>query len=202
MDDPMIRYVFTGLVAAFFLTHATLAGAQVETGPDGLHTQSWFHESSGDVRLDLLTAAATGKNMIVLVEQTGCYYCDLLHENNFSNPELVKVITDNFLVIQIDLRGEDPVTGFDGTKMNQAQLARKWGAGTTPTTMVFNAADPSVTSFQQAEIFRLPGYLEPFEYFSVLDYFASGAYETQALGAFISAKRQEFAARGIDPKAW
>ena len=198
----MLRYFFTALAACVLLSQPALAGSPVKTGPDGLHIQSWFYQSSGDARLDLLAAAAEGKDRIVLFEQNGCYYCGLLHANNFANPELVRLITGNFLVVQMDLWGEDMVTGFDGTRMNEAQLARKWGVGTTPTTVVFNADNPSVTSFQQAEIFRLPGYLETFEYFSVLDYFASGAYETQALGAFISAKRQEFAARGIDPKAW
>ena len=198
----MIRYVFASLTAALMLTSPAFAGETVKTGPDGLHIQSWFHDSSGDARLDLLTAAAAGKDLIVLFEQNGCYYCGLLHQNNFTNPEVVKLITENFLVVQMDLWGEDAVTGFDGTKMNEAQLARKWGVTTTPTTVVFNAGNPSATSYQQAEIFRLPGYLEAFEYFSVLDYFASGAYETQALGAFIGAKKQEFAARGIDPKSW
>ena len=198
----MLRFIFACLACGIFASLAATANAQVETGPDGLHIQPWFHDSAGDTRLDLMAAAAEGKDLIVLFEQRGCYYCDLLHNKNFANPELVKLITDNFLVVQMDLWGEDAVTGFDGTRMSESDLARKWRVDTTPTTIVFNAAGPSASSYQQAEVFRLPGYLESFEYFSVLDYFASKAFETQGINDFIAAKRTAFIARGIDPKAW
>ncbi len=193
------------LIAGLFLSIATPAafGAPaVEIGADGLHTQDWFHDSAHDVRTDLLSAAAAQKDMVILFEQRGCSYCVQLHEENFAHAEIVDLITENFLVVQMDLRGEGTFTGFDGVQTTEGQLARKWGVTTTPTTIVLLAKDPSVGSLRAAEAFRLPGYLGPFEYFSVLGFFASGAYETQGLGDFMKAKAAEFAARGVDPKTW
>jgi len=178
------------------------AQSTVEMGPDGLHIQDWFFESTGDIRLDLLAAAAVQKDMVVLFEQEGCVYCIKLHEDNFSRPEIVKIITDNFIVVQLDMRGSDMITGFDGVRMSEAQLARQWSVGTTPTTVVLLSENPGVTSEKAAEVFRLPGYLKAFEYYAVLDYFASGAFETQGLGAFMKVTAAEFQERGIDPKAW
>jgi len=198
----MFRSFFVASLLVIAGAFPVSAQSGVEMGPDGLHLQDWFFESSGDIRLDLLAAAAAQKDMVVLFEQEGCVYCIKLHEDNFSRPEIVKFMTDNFIVVQLDMRGSDMITGFDGVRMSEAQLARQWSVGTTPTTVVLVSENPGVTSEKAAEVFRLPGYLKPFEYYAVLDFFASGAYETQGLGAFMKVTAAEFQERGIDPKAW
>jgi len=197
-----LKPAFIGPLFAAAMALPALAEPVVEIGPDGLHIQPWFQETAGDVRLDLMAAAAEQKDMIILFEQEGCVYCIRLHNENFTKPEIVDLITSSFLVFQMDMVGADAIIGFDGEKVTEAQLARKWGVTTTPTTIVLLSQNPSAGSLKEAEVFRLPGYLKSFEYLSVIDYFASGAFETQALGPFMRTKAVEFTERGINPKSW
>lgn len=192
------------LTSGILLALSTASLAQDTTALDHghLHQQPWIHASDGDLRADLGKAAAEGKTLMVLWEQEGCYYCGKLHKDNFTRPEIVKLLNRDYVVVQLDLRGDGEVTALDGTPMTEAQLARKWRVNTTPTTVALSSSDPGVTSYQQAEVFRLPGYLKPFEHYAVIDYVGSGAWEDQTLSDYMVAMTEEFASRGIDTEKW
>ena len=169
---------------------------------NGLHYQEWIKVSTGDLRSELLNAAAQDKNLMLLIEQRGCQYCEQLHKENFAHPEIVDVLQQSFVVLQLDMVGNREFVDFDGAVLSEAKLMRKWGVATTPTTIVLRSGLPIATSIAQAEEFRLPGYLGSFQYFAVLDYFASGAFEEQELRTFMQVKAAEFSQRGIDPQRW
>lgn len=98
--------------------------------------------------------------------------------------------------------GERQVIDFDNQSLTENHLAIKWRVTTTPTTIVMNAADPLVQDYEKAEVFRLPGYLKPFYFLTVLDYFASGAIENQDLKEFLSERSAAFKEKGIGPEVW
>lgn len=194
------------MVAALFLTVGSVSTASAQNDPrlphDNLHQQPWIRATNGDLRQDMLLAAAEGKTLMILWEQEGCYYCGKLHKNNFSRTEIVDILNNDYLVVQLDLRGDGLVTDFNGEKMTESKLARRWRVTTTPTTLALSSQNPMAKSLEQAEIFRLPGYLEPFEYLSVIDYVASGAYSGKTLTEFMQIKSEEFAERGVDSATW
>ena len=201
----MHRRLFTALAAALLALAPlapALAGPKAAMGADGLHIQPWFHASRGDLRSDLMAAAAAGKDLIVIWEQKGCSYCRRMHEVNFAKPEIVTLLRENFLVVQLDLRGADPVIDLDGAHFSEAALAERWGVTGTPTSIVLSGAAAGAGSLEAAQIFRLPGYLVPFQHYAVLDYFASGAYRRTNLKSHLATLAGEFAARGTDPATW
>lgn len=189
------------LLAATFAT-ASLAAEKAELGPDGMHIQKWFHQSSFNLLTDLQAAKDAGKGLVILWEQEGCVYCAELHAVNFTRDDVVSMLTDNFLVVQLDLRGSREITGFDGETLKESQLAAKWQVSFTPTTMVFGGAPEAVQSRADTEIFRLPGYLKPFYYYSALDYFSSGAFEGQDFPDFLAVRVAEIETKGLTPETW
>lgn len=179
-----------------------IAAEETLIGEDGLHKQDWFLQSTGDLRRDLHKAKTDGKTLMLVIEQLGCAYCAEMHTRNFQQPEIVDVIETSFVVVQLDLHGDDAVVDFDGQVTTEASVLRKWGVFTTPTTIVLRNDVEVGTSLQGAEAFRLPGYLKPFEHFAILDYFASGAYETEDLRPYMQTKLSALVSRGHDPANW
>ena len=202
--------------SALFLSAISLGVTQTLAGDDGvkiaattpvmaengLHTQSWFFE--GDVSFPQLmrSAAADNKGLVVLVEQPGCHYCAELHEVNFAKVELTDYMRQHFLVVQLNLLGENKVVDFDGKTMSESDLTSKWGVRGTPTTLVFAKNSENLTSRREAENFRLPGYIEPFYYMSALKFLISDAYNSQSFQEFVEMEVAALKAKGGNPETW
>ncbi len=198
----MLKQLILAVLAVFSVAVFGNAGENVQIGKDGLHVQSWFFDSKGDIRSALQAAAVADKNLVVLFEQNGCVYCKKLHEVNFAKPEVLTLLGDKYLVVQMDMWGDGAAKDFNGQEMTETQLARKWGVTTTPTTLVLNASNPFAATLAETEAFRLPGYLKPFYYHSALDFFASGAFESQGFQAFLADRVAVLEAKGMDPELW
>ena len=197
--------LYRKFIAASLIFFALAAGAAENTAKldeNGLHIQNWFHQSSGNLLTDLQAAEAQGKGLVILYEQRGCVYCAELHAVNFARPEIVDLIDEGFLVVQLDLNSRDEIFDLDGTILSESSLAQKWGVTFTPTTLVFSGSDTTVQSREDAEIFRLPGYIPPFYYYTALDYFASGEYTNKDFQAFLRIRVSELNDQGIDPEFW
>ena len=131
---------------------------------DGIHTETWVKDLTFlELKNDLDEALQKGKKGLVLIfEQPGCGSCRKLHEVNFADRDLVKLITDNFDVIEINLYGEAEVTDFDGEALPEKALAEKMLVNFTPTTVFFGP--------EGTEVFRVPGYLKPKFYRNAFEY--------------------------------
>ena len=126
-------------------------------GDDGLHDEPWIRETFKVLPEDLAEANAEGKRLMLLIEQRGCIYCKKMHEEVFSDPEIAKLITDNYFVLQINMFGDVPVTDFDGTELPEKQMVNRWGVMFTPT-MIFLPEDvaPDQTA-ARAAVATMPG---------------------------------------------
>lgn len=159
---------------------ATLAFAGVVFAEEnGLHQQPWFAATFLDMSEDLADATADGKDLMILVEQTGCVYCQKMHEVNFSRDDIPAYIQEHFLVVQMDMAGTREVTDFDGQTLLERDLMRKWGVRFTPTTLMF--ATPEGTGdgpldIEKALAMALPGYLKPESHLATLQYVARDGY--------------------------
>lgn len=169
-----------------------------EMGSDGLHKQSWFHQSFLELNEDLQQANEEDKFLIVLVEQAGCPYCRELHEVNFNREEITNYIQKNAIVIQLDLWGSREVIGFDDEAFEEKKWIQDQGINFTPTTIIYDMTSDGTP----LEAFRLPGYFKPFHYLSSLEYVVTGEYLKQPFQRYLQDKFSELAAQGIDPDVW
>ena len=152
----------------FFGKPASLAFAETQT-PEGFHHQDWFQETTFDLRKDLANAEKNNKNLVLLWEQIGCVYCAKMHANVFTKADIVKLINENFEVVQMDMRGSRKFIGLNGIAATEAEIARIYVVNATPTTMFLDHSG-DIT-------FRAPGYLKPIFFKAVYQYVIDKAYE-------------------------
>ncbi|ATX65273.1 thioredoxin family protein [Roseinatronobacter bogoriensis] len=129
-------------------------------GEDGLHKPDWLVETFRDMRDDLEDAQAQGKRLLLMFEQRGCIYCTRMHENVYPDPEITRMLTEDFMVVQINLFGNIPVTDFDGTTMDERDMARRWGVVFTPTLVFAPETAPESGSMRDAAVMTMPGAFE------------------------------------------
>jgi thioredoxin-related protein len=144
------------LLAAALMFAAGAAGA-AELGEDGLHKQPWFALTFKDMTEDIEAAAADGKRLAVIFEQRGCIYCKKLHEEVFSDPEVSDYISDNYMVVQMNLFGDEEVTDFDGTALPEKDMAKRWGVVFTPTILFMPEAATDGATAGEAAVSTMPG---------------------------------------------
>lgn len=140
------RNLMIGAAAVASLSAAKTAWAQdlphPPLGEDGLHKPTWLTETFRDVRDDMDEAAATGRRLLYLVEQRGCIYCTRMHEQVYIDPRIDALLRERFLVVQMNLFGNVPVTDLDGTELDERDMLRRWGVMFTPT-MIFMRDTPA-----------------------------------------------------------
>jgi len=168
------------LLIAFSLLLLSPAAAIAELNNEGLHTETWFNETTGDLSKDLAAASAEDKTLVIFWEQQGCHFCQKIHEVNLKVEDTVHFIRKNFYVIMLNMRGERQMIDFDGTAMSVSKLARNHRVTGTPTIeFLDDHAD---------EVFRMPGYAEPLIFHGVFDYVASSGFDDSPLIPWLKAK--------------
>lgn len=150
----MIRNLFVLAAAALIATvafravHATDTELPPAIGPetprvepvkgdDGLYHQTWFNNSFLDLREDFEEAKAEGKRFAVVFEQRGCGYCIKMHTDVLARKYINDYVRENYRIVQLNLWGDREVTDFDGTKMTEKELARRWAVVFTPWIVFF-----------------------------------------------------------------
>lgn len=188
----IMRIAASWALAAVLAAGTAAAAGAVELKANGLHHQPWITDiSSAPLHGTRAQVNKAGKHLVLLVEQKGCEYCKQLHEVNFTIPELVRTITDNFKVLQVDMWGDAQVAVAPGEKLSQRAFTESLGVTNTPTTL-FLGADGK-------EIFRLPGYIGPFIYRSAFEYVADGAPSRQIkFVPWLKERRRKRQARGAN----
>ncbi|GAB4237846.1 MAG: thioredoxin family protein [Methyloligellaceae bacterium] len=197
------RRTFTlSALAAALAAPSPLSAAELELSEDGLHIQPWFLDSFLDLREDHQEAREAGKKLVVLWEQRGCPYCRELHAVNFQKKQIVDFLTSRFSVLQLNLWGSRKVTDFDGTELEERQLARKWAVNFTPTLVFFGNEAPEGKSGKDIEVARMPGYFKPFHFLAMCEFVDREAYMTQGFQRFLQDRFKELEAKGVKPEVW
>lgn len=142
------------LAALFFITPFAHAA---ELGPDGLHKTDWMRITFKDMREDLADANAEGKRLAILFEQRGCVYCRKMHEEVFPDPDVKKIIEEDYFIVQMNLFGDEEVTDFDGVVLSEKKMAVRWGIVFTPTILFLPDVAPETGTAAQAAVALMPG---------------------------------------------
>ncbi|SFI59650.1 thioredoxin family protein [Celeribacter neptunius] len=183
----------TGLAAG--LTTLASPSLAVEMGDDGLHKTQWQRDTFKDLREDLAEANAEGKRLLIMIEQRGCIYCKKMHEEVYPDPEITKMIEDNFFVIQINMFGDVEVTDFDGESLPEKDVVQKWGMLFTPTSMYFPEQVAEGVSAKDAAVSTVPGAFGKLTTYNMMQWVLDHGYEGdepfQKYHARMVAKQQE-----------
>ena len=143
----------------------------------------FFHPFLGDLKAEAADAKKASKRAIVVMyEFDDCPYCARMKREVLSRADVQAFYRKRFQVFQIDTRGDQQITGFDGKTMSEKEYARAAGIRSTPT-FVFYSLDgtPLVT--------RTGGIYDPQEFMLLGEYVASGAYRSETFAKYRQSKK-------------
>jgi thioredoxin-related protein len=143
------------LIAATLAFAAPQSFAQEADG--GLLTEDWFAVTFKDLREDLETANGEDKRLALIVEQYGCIYCRKLHEEVLSDPEVADFLKANYVIVQLNMFGDEEVTDFDGEVMSERDAIRRWGIIFTPTVIFLPEEVADDSTVARAAVQMMPG---------------------------------------------
>lgn len=180
------------LLGAGMAPGAALSASQYEPvlGENGHYTQPWFLESFLEVADDLAEAADQGKRFAIMWELEGCPYCRETHFVNFGIPEIRNYVKENFLILQLDVKGSREVTGFDGESTSEKAFAKAHGVRFTPTIQFFPETIEGLSGAEliKPEIARMPGYFRPFHFLTMFQFVTEKAYEKEDFRSYLKSK--------------
>lgn len=171
----MKRLVMT--LVALIMAAPVLAA---ELGDDGLHKADWLRDTFKDLQEDFEEAKSEGKQLLIIVEQRGCIYCQKMHEEAFMDERVLAHLNDTYYPIQLDLHGANEMTDTDGEALEERAAARKWGVMFTPS-MIFlpPEIDPTQSAIKQAVVV-MPGAFAGGTTFDMMTWVAEERYLDQS----------------------
>ncbi len=143
---------------------------------------------------NLQQLAISSKPLMLLFEQKQCQPCDEYHTDVYQRPESQEQLL-RFNIVRLDMWADTPVVNFDGQKTTARSLAKELDVKYAPSMVFLDKAGN--------EVFRAEAYLKAFHLQSILDYVASGAYQTQPnFQRYIAARADKLEAQGIHVDLW
>jgi len=173
-------------------------------GENGHYTQPWFLESFLEAADDLNEATSQGKRFAIMWELEGCPYCRETHFINFGIPEIREYVQENFVILQLDVKGSREVVGFDGKTMSEKAFATANGVRFTPTIQFFPKSIDGLSDAAKGkpEIARMPGYFRPFHFLTMFQFVNEMAYEKQDFRAYLKARIASYKDAGKPLPDW
>lgn len=152
-----MRTFISLLMLVMISVSAATSAMAAKIGEDGLHKQPWFSVTFKDVKEDIEAAKSEGKRLAIIIEQRGCIYCKKLHETVFSDPKIAKFISDNFMVVQYNMFGDEEVVDTDGETLTEKKAVRKWSLAFTPTILFLPEAAIKTKTAKESAVMVMPG---------------------------------------------
>ena len=154
----------------------------VEKYPD------WFKSSFLDFSDDLDEASDENRHVMVYFHQNGCPYCAKLVKENFHNPKLVKILKENFDVIETNMWGDREVVDWNGDDYSEKEFASKMKVQFTPTVLFLDSKGET--------ILRLNGYQKSENFINILGFLHTNAYKNTSFAKYLDSKRTAESKKG------
>ena len=129
-----------------------------------------------NLKEDLEEAKKEGKYLFIMFEQEGCPFCDKMIRVTFQDPKVKEYFTKHFYMVNIDIKGSNPVVDFEGNEMTEKEFARKFRVRATPVFVFFD--------HNGKPILKVPGYVPPKEFLLIGKYVAEGYYKKMSFYKF------------------
>jgi len=165
------------VLLVIFLLFASPSWA--ETRDPGTH---FFQSNFGDLKAELATARAQGKQGIFLFfEMDDCPFCARMKSTILNQTDAQDAYRAAFLVYTIDVNGDTALTDFQGRETTEKAFALENRVRATPTLLFFDLDGKLVTRFtgptkDKAEFLQLGRYV------------TEGAYATRSFTQYKHAK--------------
>ena len=124
----------------------------------------------------VLTAARTGKPMLIDIYAPWCGWCRKMQQEVYTDAELVDYVQDNFAYGRLNIDDAETFHTFQGSTLSSQQLGYRLGAEGTPTT-VFLKSDGTY-------IAKCPGYWGRDDFWTALQYVGSGMWQHRSYEEF------------------
>ncbi len=167
----MTRFLLRLLVLALVLGFAPqLRAGAAERDPDS----HFFNAFLGDLRDELAQARSTGrKGVLVMYHFEECPSCQRMRRQVLNQPQVQDWFRREFVIVPIDIRGAQPITGVDGQTLPESAYGRAMGIRGTPT---FDFYAPDGTRIYR----HVGGLFEPREFLLLGKFIVSGAYRDRS----------------------
>jgi len=135
------------------------------------------------VRYDegLQQAQKTGKKIFLYFGRYGCGYCDKTNKESFTDVDLQKALTRNYVLVYVDAESNKRLTLPSGERITEFDLGVRLKAKVTP---VFQFLEPDGTP-----IAAYPGFQTAKDFKMYDRYVQSGKYKTISLAEFEKASK-------------
>ncbi len=154
-----------------------------------LHAETFFLKPP----YNLQSLNRSGKPLLLLFEQKQCQDCDELHEDIFKRKE-TRAQLKRFNVVRLDMWADTPLTDLHGKKTTAKNLARALDVEYVPSMLFYDGGK---------EVIRTEAWLKSFHIQSIMDYVASGAYQTwPEFQRYISNRAERLEAQGVHVNIW
>ncbi len=100
--------------------------------------QHFFQPLLGDLKHELQTARKEGRKGVLLIyEMDGCPFCVRFHKTVLREAAVQDWYRQNFAVFKVDIRGANPLVGFDGKELTESAFAAAQKVKATPTSVFY-----------------------------------------------------------------
>jgi thioredoxin-related protein len=126
---------------------------------------------------DVITEAqAQDKPILVEIYAPWCPYCQRMQENVYSNETVRDYLDETFTYVRLNSDTTAGTHQYRDRTLSTKQLASVLGAKGVPTTTFLKADGTPIA--------RQPGYIKRPQFFKIIRYVGSGAYENQSFQEF------------------
>ncbi|WP_114287219.1 thioredoxin family protein [Candidatus Halocynthiibacter alkanivorans] len=153
-----------------------LPAQAAQLGDDGLYKSDWMRQTFKDLQEDLADANTEGKRLMLIVEQRGCIYCKIMHEEVYPDPQIRALLEDEFFVVQLNMFGDTEIIDFDGEVLSEKSAVRKWRLLFTPTVLFLPEEVAATESAATAAIAVMPGAFGKFTTLNMLNWVVEKGY--------------------------
>ncbi len=140
-------------------------------------TITWFKFDEG-----FKQAAEEQKNVFVEFTADWCGWCKRMHATTFKDPQVIKMMNDNFIVVSVDGESGDSLN-IDGWMTTEKRLTREYRVTGYPTYLFMTP--------QREVITPLKGYQQASKLYDALDYLKDDTYKTVKFEEFLKQRAEK-----------
>lgn len=141
----------------------------------------FFQPKLGDFQGELDAARAEGKTgVLIMFEMDDCPFCHRMKSTILNQSEVQDYFRRHFLIYSVDVKGDAPMTDFQGKQTTEKAFALAQRARATPVFLFYDLQGNVMTRFTGAT-------QNPPEFMLLGRYVVEGTYKAQSFSAY---KRQ------------
>ena len=141
-------------------------------------TTPLFSQNFGDLQEEAAAAKEEKKiGVMIMFEQADCPWCDKMMNTVLNQAPVIDYYTKNFRSLQVDIKGDNPLTDFQGNSSTEKDFAFKHRVRATPVFAFFDPQGKFLTKYTGAT-------RTPEEFILLGEFVASGKYRNSNFTAY------------------